>query len=74
MSISHRIRQWHRGLSLAFTLAVVANLVAMMIPGSPQWIGFAALVPLLPLLGTGIYLFLLPYRRTASPAKDALSH
>lgn len=74
MSISHRIRQLHRGLSLAFTLAVVANLIAMMIPGSPQWIGFVALVPLLPLLGTGIYLFLLPYRRTVSTAKDALSH
>ena len=74
MSNSHRMRQWHRGLSLAFTLAVVANIVAMMIPGSPQWIGFVALVPLVPLLATGIYLFLLPYRRKAATPKDALSH
>jgi hypothetical protein len=74
MSVSHRMRQWHRGLSLAFTLAVIANIVAMMIPGSPQWIGFLALVPLIPLLVTGIYLFLLPYRRKAPVSKDALSH
>ncbi|MBU2326453.1 MAG: hypothetical protein KJ755_03705 [Alphaproteobacteria bacterium] len=73
MSASHRIRQWHRWLSLAFTIAVVANIVAMMIPGSPQWIGFLALVPLLPLLATGIYLFLLPYRRKAAGQKNALS-
>ena len=74
MSVSHRMRQWHRLLSLAFTLAVIANIVAMMIPGSPQWIGFLALVPLIPLLITGIYLFLLPYLRKAAVSKDALSH
>lgn len=74
MSVSHRMRQWHRFLSLAFTLAVIANIVAMMIPGSPQWIGFLALVPLIPLLITGIYLFLLPYRRKAAVSRDALSH
>lgn len=56
------IRQIHRWLSLAFTVAVVANIVAMTQPGSPQWIGFLALVPLIPLLATGLYLFVLPYR------------
>ncbi|THV21325.1 hypothetical protein [Peteryoungia ipomoeae] len=70
MPFSHRMRQWHRFLSLAFTLAVIANIVAMMIPGSPQWIGFLALIPLLPLLATGIYLFLLPYRRRGSIARE----
>lgn len=61
------IRQVHRWLSLAFTVAVVANIVAMTQPGSPQWIGFLALVPLIPLLATGLYLFALPYlgRRAA---------
>lgn len=70
MSFSHRMRQWHRVLSLAFTLAVVANLGAMMIPGSPQWIGFLALAPLLPLLATGIYLFILPHRRRGLAARE----
>jgi hypothetical protein len=55
------IRQTHRWLSLAFTAAVIANIVAM-VAGSPaQWIGFLALLPLLPLLASGLYLFALPY-------------
>lgn len=70
MSFSHRMRQWHRGLSLAFTLTVIANIIAMMIPGSPQWIGFLALAPLLPLLATGIYLFVLPYRRRGLASRE----
>lgn len=55
------IRQIHRWLSIAFTLAVVANIVAMTQPRAPLWIGFLALVPLIPLLATGLYLFALPY-------------
>lgn len=75
MSVSRRMRQWHRWLSLAFTLAVVANIAAMMIPGSPPWIGVLALVPLLPLLATGLYLFLLPYRQMRGRSiEDVPSH
>lgn len=55
------IRQPHRWLSLAFTLAVIANIVAMVLKRSEVWIGLMALVPLIPLLITGLYLFLLPY-------------
>ena len=55
------IRQTHRWLSLAFTLAVIANIVAMVLKRSEVWIGLMALVPLIPLLITGLYLFLLPY-------------
>lgn len=54
------IRQMHRWLSLAFTLAVVANIAAMGLAEPAVWIGLLALVPLIPLLLTGIYLFALP--------------
>lgn len=57
------MRQTHRWLSVAFTLAVVANLGAMALGSTAQWIGFLALVPLIPMLITGLYLFALPYLR-----------
>jgi hypothetical protein len=34
------------------------------------WIGFLALVPLIPLLITGLYLFALPYRRRGNEARS----
>lgn len=55
------IRQAHRWLSIAFTVAVVANIVALLAKSSAEWIGLLALVPLLPLLATGLYLFVAPY-------------
>ena len=61
MSTQMWIRQIHRWLSMAFTLAVIANIVAMIMQVPAVWIGFLALVPLIPLLATGLYLFALPY-------------
>lgn len=55
------VRQIHRWLSIAFTLAVIANIVAMTQQMEATWIGFLALVPLIPLLATGLYLFALPH-------------
>jgi len=59
--LSKWIRQTHRWLSLAFTLAVIANIVAMSQKSDATWIGFLALVPLIPLLFTGLYMFVQPY-------------
>ena len=55
-------RQLHRWLSIAFTLAVIANIAALG-QGSqpPLWVGLLALFPLVLLLLTGLYLFALPY-------------
>lgn len=56
------IRQTHRWLSVAFTLGVIAYIVAM--SGGkqpPYWLGLFALVPLILLLVSGLYLFVLPY-------------
>lgn len=56
------IRQTHRWLSIAFTLGVITYIVAM--SGGeqpPYWLGLFALVPLILLLASGLYLFVLPY-------------
>jgi hypothetical protein len=55
------IRQVHRWLSIAFTLAVIVNIVAMVQEQQAVWIGILALIPLVLLMLTGLYLFVLPY-------------
>lgn len=70
MSSNMWIRQIHRWLSIAFTLAVIANIVAMTQQLQATWIGFLALVPLIPLLITGLYLFALPYLRHGNEARS----
>lgn len=70
------IRSLHRWSSAWFTLAVVANFGALAVVGQDPayaWVGFLAVVPLLPLLVTGLWLFALPYavalrRRAAAGA------
>ena len=55
------IRQIHRWLSIAFTVTVVANFVAMGLGEPPAWVVYSPLLPLFLLLSTGLYLFVLPY-------------
>ena len=55
------IRQVHRWLSIAFTLAVIVNIVAMVQEKQAVWVGLLALLPLILLLITGLYMFVLPY-------------
>ena len=54
-------RQIHRWLSIIFTLAVIANLVALALKEQAVWVGLLALFPLILLMITGLYLFALPY-------------
>ena len=54
-------RQIHRWLSIAFTVAVIVNLIAVRHGKYTVWVGLLALVPLALLLLTGLYLFVLPY-------------
>lgn len=79
MKASHFIRQFHRWVSIAFTLAVIANFVAMALGHGaqpPPWITFSPLLPLALLLFTGLYMFVLPYvgspteKRTPRSAKS----
>jgi len=48
-------------LSIAFTLAVIVNIVAVGKGRYTVWVGLLALLPLALLLFTGLYLFVLPY-------------
>ncbi|MCB9684581.1 MAG: hypothetical protein H6738_04715 [Alphaproteobacteria bacterium] len=61
MSWNARIRQIHRWTSIVFTLAVLANFVAMAVAPEAVWVGMVTLLPLLFLLVSGLYLFVLPY-------------
>ena len=64
MSARNGIRQFHRWVSMAFTLTVIANFVAMGLSKGaqpPAWITYAPLLPLALLLFTGLYMFILPY-------------
>jgi hypothetical protein len=59
--MSKHMRRTHRWVSIAFTVAVVANFVAMTQGPPPAWVTYAPLLPLAVLLLTGLYLFVLPY-------------
>lgn len=66
------VRQTHRWLSMAFTVAVIVNIVAVVQGKYTSKVGLLAVFPLALLLLTGLYLFALPYatkwrsgRRTA---------
>jgi len=54
-------RQTHRWLSIAFTVGVIVNTVAVVQGKYTFWVGLLALLPLALLLFTGLYLFVLPY-------------
>jgi hypothetical protein len=57
------IRQTHRWLSIAFTVTVIANFIALARRSGmpPPWVTYSPLLPLALLLFTGLYLFVLPY-------------
>jgi L-asparagine transporter-like permease len=65
MSWNNWIRQFHRWVSVAFTVAVIINVIAMAQQQTAFWIGLLALVPLILLLITGLYMFVLPYASRA---------
>lgn len=69
MSWSARIRQLHPWLSVIFTLFVLANFAVMPLGDEAlgMMVGGATVLPLLLLLGTGLYLLVLPWTRRTSP-------
>jgi hypothetical protein len=54
------IRETHRWLSMAFTVAVIVNVAALIKGEQAVWVGLLALLPLVLLLLSGLYLFVLP--------------
>ena len=61
LGLNKWVRQIHRWVSIAFTVAVIANFVAMAQGTPPAWVTYSPLLPLALLLFTGLYLFALPY-------------
>jgi len=61
MSWNKWVRQIHRWLSLAFTVAVIVTFVALGQEDPAAWVTYLPLPPLALLLFTGLYLFVLPY-------------
>jgi hypothetical protein len=55
------IRLGHRWLSIAFTLGVIGYMLVMTQGQPPYWVGLFALVPLILMLLTGLWMFFLPY-------------
>ena len=47
MNANHWIRQFHRWVSIAFTVAVIINIVALVRQQQAVWIGLLALLPLI---------------------------
>jgi hypothetical protein len=62
--LNKRIRQFHRWMSIAFTAAVLVNVVALMQEQQAVWVGLLALFPLILLMLSGLYLFVLPHATT----------
>jgi hypothetical protein len=65
------IRQVHRWLSIAFTITVIANFVAMGLGEPSAWVVYSPLLPLFLLLFSGLYMFVLPYLSGRSSERAA---
>ena len=55
------IRQIHRWVSIAFTVAVIATSIALAQEAPVVWMSYLPLPPLFLLLLTGLYLFVHPH-------------
>jgi len=61
MNAGGKLRQFHRWLGMTFTVASIVNIAAVIRGSNAQWLGILAVIPLIPLMITGVYMFLKPY-------------
>jgi uncharacterized iron-regulated membrane protein len=61
MNWSHWLRQVHRWLAIVFTVGFLMNVVVAMQGKYIAWVGLLALIPLILLMITGLYMFVQPY-------------
>lgn len=66
------VRQIHRWLSIAFTAGVMIYIVAMTRGQPDARLGLLALIPLILLLLTGLYLLVLPYVTKSRDGRSAV--
>ncbi len=62
--MSKWVRQFHRWMSIAFTVSVIVTFIALAQKDPVVWVSYVPLFPLALLLLTGLYLFVLPYAAT----------
>ncbi|MCC6318505.1 MAG: hypothetical protein IT361_12530 [Gemmatimonadaceae bacterium] len=67
MTWSKGVRQFHRWVSIAFTVTVIANFAFRIRGEPPAWVTYSPLFPLALLVFSGLYLFVLPYRSARRP-------
>ncbi|EME15364.1 hypothetical protein [Rhodococcus triatomae] len=72
MNSNRPIRQLHRWTSIVFTVTVVLATVAVSVDAA-LWFSYLPLLPLAVLLFSGLYLFVLPYRRRAAERRRPLT-
>ena len=65
------IRQTHRWASMAFTVAVIINIVVIAQKKYTNSVGLLAVAPLALQFFTGLYLFVLPYATKWRSARGA---
>ena len=67
------IRQFHRWVSIAFTVTVIANFIALAQGrgAPPPWVTYSPLLPLALLVFTGLYLFVLPYTAKSRRGRES---
>ena len=71
------VRQFHRWMSIAFTLAVIVTFIALAQKEPLVWVSYVPLLPLALLLLTGLYLFALPHAakwRSGGRSRQGNSH
>ena len=61
MDVNRFVRQTHRWMSIAFTVAVIATFIALAQAKPLVWVSYVPLFPLALLFLSGLYLFALPY-------------
>lgn len=71
MNVNHWIRQFHRWISVIFTVTVIANFVTMAFGQPPAYVVYSPLPPLFLLLFSGLYMFVLPYMGKKRAARRA---
>jgi hypothetical protein len=68
------IRQTHRWLSIALTVAMIINIVAIAEKKYTNSLGLMAVAPFALLFLTGLYLFVLPYAAKWRSARHEHAH
>lgn len=74
MTAATLIRQAHRWLGLSLVVLTIANIVAIATGNAMDWLTYLPLLPLVLLMLSGLYMFIMPYigKRGSTGARHGL--